>query len=566
MEARMHNIRLINAAGTDLEVQDSVPNVLEKVLTWAARIFDLDACAVLLHDEESDTLRIASSRGYRPEVAATFRTRPGEGVTGLAFARGRPVLVRDVQRELAYIKGVEGANCEMAVPLLVQGRPVGVLDAEARRTEPFTSDDIDLFELFASHVTSAVQNARLLVRTRGDEARLAMRASDLGALAEAGLRLATFTDLEELVQGVMATARKALPFRSCALLLADGDDLVVRGVFGFDEGMGVGFRLGRGRGLAWRCLDGCAPLLADDVRNDPDLVSGVRGARCQMAAPILGPSGAVGALVAESPKPAAFNGDSLSLFATFAHQVAAAIENARLHETNRDTFYQTIRALAQALEMRDSYTHGHSERVTRYAVRMGRALGVRGSDLAVVEQAGLLHDIGKIGVRDAVLLKPGRLDGREREAIERHPIIGDSILHPVGFLASALQVVLHHHEHWDGTGYPSGLKGEEIPLVARIIAVADTYDAMTSRRPYREPMRHATAVEEIGRLAGTQFDPAVVAAFLTTIASDPKAPEPAEEAGRPTRGGGAPAYRGDGAGGVAPGPDPSFSNRSAFLR
>ena len=123
-------------------------------------------------------------------------------------------------------------------------------------------------------------------------------------------------------------------------------------------------------------------------------------------------------------------------------------------------------------------------------------------------------------MRDAVLLKEGRLTGEEREDIERHPIIGDSILHPVAFLGEALQIVLHHHEHFDGTGYPSGLKADEIPLVARLIAVADTYDAMTSRRPYREAMTHGEAVDEIRKFSGTQFDPRVVEAFIATVARE----------------------------------------------
>jgi putative nucleotidyltransferase with HDIG domain len=197
--------------------------------------------------------------------------------------------------------------------------------------------------------------------------------------------------------------------------------------------------------------------------------------------------------------------------------VASAIENARLHETNRKTFYQTIRALAQALEMRDSYTHGHSERVRTYATEIARLMELSPRDIEILEQAALLHDIGKIGVRDSVLLKTASLNAEERAIIERHPVIGDSILHPVGFLREALESVLHHHEHWDGNGYPSGQKGEEIPLVARIIAVADAYDAMTSDRPYRQAMDSSAAVSEIRNGSGHHFDPVVVRAFLATI-------------------------------------------------
>ena len=520
MRPNMQNLRMISTAGNDLDVQLTLSDVLGKVLEWAERIFELRACAVLLYDEASGTLRISSSRGYRPEVVAAYRGRPGEGVTGQAFVRHGPVLVSDVRRHPAYVEGVDGATCEMAVPLMTQGRAIGVLDAESARDEPFSDDDMDLFELFGAHVASAVQNSILLEKARADAARLDLRARDLAAINEAGLRLATFTELDGLMRGVMATARRALPFRSCALLLHEGDDLVVRGVFGFDGGIEIGFRPPRGRGVSWRCFDAASPVLVDDVLRDPDHVTGMSGCCCEMAAPLLGPDGPVGVFTAESPKAHAFNADSLSLFTTFAHQVAAAIENTRLHETNRKTFYQTIRALAQALEMRDSYTMGHSERVTQYALRMADLLGVTDHDRDIIEQAGLLHDIGKIGVRDAVLLKEGRLTGEEREDIERHPIIGDSILHPVAFLGEALQIVLHHHEHFDGTGYPSGLKADEIPLVARLIAVADTYDAMTSRRPYREAMTHGEAVDEIRKFSGTQFDPRVVEAFIATVARE----------------------------------------------
>jgi GAF domain-containing protein len=513
----MQSLQLIRSAGGELDLELTLDGILSKVLEWAERIFDLEACAVLLHDEASDTLRIASSRGYRPEVVASFRARPGEGVTGQAFARAEPVLVADVNRFPSYVQGVRGATSEMAVPLMVQGRVIGVLDAEAATARPLTGENVELFGLFAVHVATAIRNAVLVERVQADAKRLDTRARDLAALNEASLRLATFTDLDSLLKGVMAIARRALPFRSCALLLVEGEDLVVRGVFGFDTGVGVGFRLPRGQGISWRCLEAGRPILVTDVAGDPDYVRGVDGCRCEMSAPLLGPGGPAGVFTAESPKPAAFDADSLALFSTFAHQVSVALENARLHQTNRDTFYQTIRALAHALEMRDSYTMGHSERVTGYARRIGRMMGLTDHDQGVVEQAGLLHDIGKIGVRDAVLLKPGRLTGAEREDIERHPIIGDSILHPVGFLREALEVVLHHHERFDGTGYPSGLTGEAIPLVARIISVADVYDAMTSRRPYRDPLPHADAVAQILGLSGTQFDPAVVAAFVVTV-------------------------------------------------
>jgi putative nucleotidyltransferase with HDIG domain len=517
MGSTTRNLRLINVAGRELDGDHTLSGVFDRVLDWAERIFGLHTCAVLLSDEPGGDLRIAASRGYRPEIVASFRATPGSGVTGKVFASREPALVSDVRTHPAYVSGVPGATCEMAVPLVVQDAVIGVLDAEAVRSRAFSQEELDLFTLFAGHAASAVHNARLVERIRTDNARLEMRTRDLQALNEMAARIATITDPDALIEGALAAARRSLFFRSCALLLSEADDLVIRGTYGLDAGISSGLRLARGRGVSWRCFTGGRPILICDAPSDPDHLPGLRDCRCEMAAPLLAPSGILGVVVAESPKPGAFNDDSLGIFSSFAHMIAVALENARLHSENRQGFYQTIRMLAHALETRDSYTRGHSERVTWYAVRIAKALGLSERDVEVLEQAGLLHDIGKIGVCDAVLLKPGALDWNERAEIERHPVIGDEILHPVAFLREALDVVLHHHERYDGTGYPSALKGRDIPLVSRVIAVADAYDAMTSTRPYRQAMPHEAAVEELERLSGAQFDPEVVRAFTVAI-------------------------------------------------
>jgi len=519
MKVDMLNLRLINEAGSELGHEAGLNDVLNDVLTWAQRIFDLRTCAVLLYDEEDRKLAIAASRGYRPEVVAMFRAAPGEGVTGEAFSSAGPVVVNNLKTHGSYIEGVPGATCEMAVPLMISDRPIGVLDAESVRKRPFGKVERELFELFGAHVATAVHNAQLLEKARVDGLRIERRAEDLRVLNDIGMRIATLTEVDGLIDEAMALARKSLFFRTCALLMLEDEKLVVRGAYGHDNGVYIGLRLARGRGITWRSITEVRPLLVRDIAADKDYVPGLHEGRCEMAAPILGPSGPIGVLDAESPKPGAFNEDSLKMFEVFAHQIAAALENARLHETNKQTFYQTIRALAHTLEMRDSYTHGHSERVMSYSKAVGEVLGLGDREMGVLEQASLLHDIGKIGVKDSILLKKGKLDEEERSAIERHPVIGDDILHPVLFLREALRIVRHHHEHFDGSGYPEGLAGDEIPLVARIVAVADSYDAMTSTRPYREAIGHDAAMTEITDRAGSQFDPQVVDAFLEVVST-----------------------------------------------
>jgi putative nucleotidyltransferase with HDIG domain len=173
----------------------------------------------------------------------------------------------------------------------------------------------------------------------------------------------------------------------------------------------------------------------------------------------------------------------------------------------------TVRALADAVEARDAYTARHAERVAAYGLEIARACGMDAAADPDLEFGFLLHDIGKIAISDAILYKPGRLSDDERDAMRRHPSIGDEIVRGIDFLAGAREVVRSHHERWDGAGYPDRLAGEQIPLAARVFAVADTFDALTSDRPYRAAASFREARRVIAEAAGTQFDPTVAEAF-----------------------------------------------------
>lgn len=199
-----------------------------------------------------------------------------------------------------------------------------------------------------------------------------------------------------------------------------------------------------------------------------------------------------------------------------ASRAAAAIDNAELYENLQATFRQTISSLARTIDKMDRYTAGHSERVARYAERLARSLGLDEAQIEVVRQAALMHDIGKIGCV-MNLNKSSKLTSDEYDAFKKHPAIGKDILDPIQFLQPVIPGVHLHHERWDGRGYPLGLAGKDIPLIARIISVADTYDAMTSNRAYRRAMPHEVTVDEIQRCSAQQFDPDVAGPFATQI-------------------------------------------------
>jgi putative nucleotidyltransferase with HDIG domain len=193
-------------------------------------------------------------------------------------------------------------------------------------------------------------------------------------------------------------------------------------------------------------------------------------------------------------------------------------ENAQFaEEIYPDILIEALRAIIMSLEEKDSYTHGHSLRVADYAVALAQELNLSELEVREVELSALFHDIGKIGIPDSVLLKPARLSRAEFEIMKSHPVRSAKILEKISHLANLIPGIRAHHERWDGFGYPDGLKGSEIPLYARIILIADTFDAMTSTRPYRLALDREMAYAELSACAGTQFDPALVEAFLKAM-------------------------------------------------
>ncbi len=211
-----------------------------------------------------------------------------------------------------------------------------------------------------------------------------------------------------------------------------------------------------------------------------------------------------------------FDEGQRKLLSIIASRAAAAIENARLYEDLQATFQQTIQGLANTIDKMDRYTAGHSERVAVYAVNLARWLGLPEDQIEIVRHSALMHDIGKVGCV-MNLNKPGKLSNDEYQVFQQHPTHGKEILDPIKFLGPVIPGVHLHHERWDGRGYPLGLAGNDIPLIARIISVADTYDAMTSDRAYRRALPHEVTVNEIERCSGTQFDPDVAGIFTTNI-------------------------------------------------
>ncbi|MCK4308999.1 MAG: HD domain-containing protein [Candidatus Atribacteria bacterium] len=214
---------------------------------------------------------------------------------------------------------------------------------------------------------------------------------------------------------------------------------------------------------------------------------------------------------------ASFTTDIINLLESFSEQAAVAINNAHLYKKIQDSYFEIVKALAQAIEAKDPYTHGHSERVMKYSLAIAPRFGLSKKEKDSLRYAAILHDIGKIGVRGIILNNPDGLTVGEYDEVKKHTIIGENIIRPIELLRTIRPLIRHHHEWYNGKGYPDGLSKEDIPLGARILAVVDAYDAMKSDRPYRKALTEEIATQELKRGSGSQFDPQVVEAFLEIL-------------------------------------------------
>ncbi|MFC1805018.1 HD domain-containing phosphohydrolase [Candidatus Omnitrophota bacterium] len=308
------------------------------------------------------------------------------------------------------------------------------------------------------------------------------------------------------------------------LLNDDKEMLILESSYGLSESYARRARVVKlSESIVGEAVKNSRPVIFEDIYKKKarlkfkKLMKG-QGFKSGLCVPVVFQRRALGTISAYSRKPRAFSHDEIEILSIFASQIAVAIQESRHYDDIHMNYFNTIHTLALALESRDVYTRGHTERVTRYALRIGRALQIPELDLEILRYAAQVHDIGKISVPDSILNKPGKLTPAERAIIELHPVKGAEVIEPLAFLKPAIPIVRHHHERYDGTGYPDGLSRENIPLLSRILACADAFDAMTSERPYRKKkMTIEEALDEMRHNIGSQFDPKIFRLFVKSI-------------------------------------------------
>ena len=351
------------------------------------------------------------------------------------------------------------------------------------------------------------------------------RCGKLEILTKISSLLNSSLDFEYVKKRAITAVTELLDCETSSLLLKDDKGKLFFEVALGDKGEIVKrFHLKMGEGIAgWVAMHG-EPVIVLKAQEDPRFFKEVDQAtdfvtRNIICVPLRIKEGIIGVIQGINKQAGAFTKDDLELFIALADQIAIALDNARLYQELNVMALQVVEGLSEAIEKRDSYSGEHPQRVLKICMAMSKYLPLSAEERRQLTLAAILHDIGKVGITDLILSKNGSLTVEEMEIIREHPSAGAAIVGHIKQLQTIIPAIKYHHEHYDGSGYPEGLRGEEIPLVARIIAVADTYDAIIHERAYHRGMSKSEAVAEIAENVGTQFDPHIVEAFAQALDS-----------------------------------------------
>ncbi len=494
-----HQQLLYEAQKQILSHGKNTDGILRVLSRTSKELFGKPALGVIFYDPSAQLTRIRYNDGFSDKTL---------GCHCVAFTREKLERGKIIGRAVA---DEDGATHHLT-PLGSDDDVLGMLIMPEYETE-FTASAAAFRELATTSINTFLEVE--LVQLRMEE---------MGALLEVGRVVSSTLDLRELLTKIMSTATKVMRCETSTVYLIDEqtNELYFHIVSG-DPNVGAKLqeiRLPMGTGLAGWCAQNNKPIIVPDTEKDPRFFKGADKksgfvTRSMICVPMRLKDRVIGVLqVLNRTGTIPFNDHDLEMLENMANQAVSSIENARLYENIQKVYLSTIEVLATAIDAKDPYTQGHSRRVTQYSVAIAEEMNLSPKEVEDIRYAGLLHDVGKIGIKDSIIRKPGRLTDEEYAIIKKHPAIGAKILRPVDFLADKIPGVLHHHEYYDGRGYPDHLTGEDIPLAGRIICVADAFDAMTTNRPYRKGLTVKTAVGELKKFSGKQFDPVCVEAFL----------------------------------------------------
>lgn len=530
-----------------IAMDNELDALLDHMLDLFVEVAGADAGTLYLYDTTSDELIFKVVKGD-PHSSKLLGTRfPATvGIAGAALRAREPIFIPDVDadqrwnRQLGEVVEIQ-LRTMYCLPLMLHERPIGVVQVfNLSRTAIDEQEELAILQLLGNRMVSEIEKARLLDEQKRLLEEAQRREQRLKALVEIISSLTTTLDRKKLLTLIMERARELIEVEATSVWELDEQrNVLVLHVATGNRSDNLD-RLGEvtvrvGEGLIGECVEKETIVHVEDVRLDPrhnkaiDRQSGFE-TRDVLTIPLrapgiqLGPdrgelrSSVIGGAQALNKRgDGTFTGDDIELFKVFASQAATVLQLARLYEDTQKLFEGVIKVVTGAIDAKDPYTQGHSQRVSYYSVAIAKELGLPQEEIYHIKIGGLLHDVGKIGVSDAILRKAGRLTDEEFEEIKKHPTIGERIMSQKELkrlLSYELPALAQHHERLDGRGYPFQLAGDQISQIGRIVAVADVFDALTSDRPYHAGRSAEEAFAILRHGVGAEFDPLCVEALI----------------------------------------------------
>lgn len=521
--ARLYRASGSIISGTSLDLHSQAKNIVETV----AQEFGQTNCSLILVSENSTELdRIAIIGPNSEALRRGILTKDGPGLIAKSIRTGQVINFGDVTANPEYVCNWDAARSEMIIPLKIGERVIGAIDLQSSSIDAYSSDDERLMTIFAERVALALEHGRLYEQTVRNLQRLtALQTIDQAISSTIDLRVTLNILLDQIITQLAVDAT--------AILLINPNLLTL------EYAAGRGFRTNSVQKTQWRLGEGLAGRSALErktimnfgtqkfdereyiIKNprfkDENFVS-------YCAVPLIAKGQVQGVLNIFHRSPLQPDTNWLDFLETLAEQAAIAIDNTKLFENLQRSnaelsmaYDATIEGWSRAMDLRDKETEGHTQRVAELTLRLATSLGISKESLIHIRRGALLHDIGKMGISDTILLKPGPLTDSEMEVMHQHPNYAYTLLSPITYLHQALDIPYCHHEKWEGTGYPRQLKGEQIPLAARLFAVVDVWDALLSDRPYRLAWSISKVVQYIQDQSGMHFDPRIVKTFMNMM-------------------------------------------------
>ncbi|RME12466.1 MAG: GAF domain-containing protein, partial [Ardenticatenia bacterium] len=524
-ESRLRVLESVHHVSRALREAQSAEELLEYLLEHVLQTLRINTGSIWLYNEEDDQMYPIAARGWLEAFSQSPVSAHGT-IGGLVLAHKQTIVAEEFRTDPRTNPNLRdrvppnwGGLC---IPLRHDEHVEGVMYLAVPSERRLAEEEILIAETLAEIGATALNRMRLHQETQQRVRQLeVLRTIDRTITGSMDLHLILKVILDHLIQYTQADAALVSLYNANANLLEFG---VGQGFYSY------GIRTltpHLSEGLALKALHEHRMLFVQNLAEDETFT---RTSRILLEnehfvsgyfVPLYAKGAPKGVLELYFRRPTTLPSDTLEFIETVAQQAAIAIETAQLFEDLQRSnvelslaYDATIEGWARALELRDEETEGHSQRVTEMTLLLARAMGIQGEDLVHIRRGALLHDIGKMGIPDSILLKPGPLTDEEWEIMRQHPVLAYKLLSPIPFLRPALDIPYCHHEKWDGTGYPRGLKGEEIPLAARIFAVVDVWDALLSDRPYRKGWPPEKVYAFIQEQAGKHFDPKVVDVFL----------------------------------------------------